>query len=173
MPDDAWKSFERRVAKYFPDGRRRGPDTQGEKNQGKTDVVSPGWAIECKLLSTVSFQILVNAAQQAQSNKSVPEDIPIAVVKEKGRHDSNALVIVDWDTFMDYFNPNSGSPGWGISYLPSRRPTMKEIWKTVEDAEEWARKINAIPVAKIEKYGTGTKIAVMKLPSFAQHFISS
>jgi hypothetical protein len=172
MADAAWKKFERRIAEIFPDGRRRGPDTQGERNQGKTDVVSPGWAIECKLLKTVSFGILLNAALQAERNRLEPDDIPIAIVKEYGRRDENALVVAQWSTFMDYFNPHPTSTGWHMSYLPARKPTMNQIWKTVVDSERGADSINAIPIAKIDKYGTEEKIAVMRLPSFTQHFVS-
>lgn len=170
MPDAGWKKFERRIAEYFPEGRRRGADTR-DKDIGKTDVISPGWSIECKLLKTVSFQIMLDAALQAETNRPEPDDIPIAIVKKKGIQDVNALTVFVWSTFMDHFNPRVTGSGWGMSYLPVRKPTYNCILKTIDDAEEWSKDIGAIPVAKIEKYGTDKVIAVMRFGSFSQHFI--
>ena len=171
MPDAGWKAFERRIAKYFPDGRRRGPDYRGHGTTGKTDVISPGWSIECKLYGKPTFQIMLDAALQAETNRPEPDDIPIAIVKKKGIQDANSFTVFVWSTFMDYFNPRVRGTGWGMAYLPSRRPTYADIIKTIDDAEQWSITAGAIPVAKIEKYGTDDKIAIMRLSSFSQHFI--
>lgn len=170
MPDAGWKAFERRVAKHFPEGRRRGADTR-DGDIGKTDVISPGWAIECKLLKTVSFQIMLDAALQAETNRPEPDDIPIAIVKTKGLQDKNAYTVFVWSTFMEYFNPRVSGSGWGMAYLPARTPTLNKIIETLDDAEQWSAKSGAIPVAKIEKYGTDKVIAIMRFGSFSQHFI--
>lgn len=170
MPDAGWKKFERRIAKYFPEGRRRGPDYRGA-NAGKTDIISPGWAIECKLYKNPTFQVMLDAALQAETNRPEPDDIPIAIIKKKGLQDKNALAIFLWSTFMDNFNPRVTGSGWGMSYLPVRSPSYNKIIDTVNDAESWSEKAGAIPVAKIEKYGTEKVIAVMRFGSFSQHFI--
>lgn len=172
MPDKGWKKFERRIAALFPGGVRRGADTRSVGTEGKTDVIAPGWAIECKLLKTVSFQILLDAALQAEKNSTDKDDIPVAIVKEKGKQDKNALVVVRWPVFMDFFNPRVDSTGWGMAYYPARRPVFTKIVETVEFAEGWSKPVQAIPVAKVEKYGTDDVIAVMKLASFSDYFIN-
>lgn len=101
MSDAAWKKFERRVAKAFG-GKRRGAYT-GSNGGGKTDVIVDGWAIECKLLSRPGYQSLLDAALQAERNAETGEDIPVAVVKRKGDLDVNALVVMRFKTFQDWF----------------------------------------------------------------------
>lgn len=101
MPDTAWKAWERRVAAIFG-GKRRGAYT-GDRNHGKTDVVVSGWAIEVKLLSRPSFQDLLDATQQAETNAESPSDIPVAIVKRKGDHDIDALVVMRLERFREYF----------------------------------------------------------------------
>jgi hypothetical protein len=100
MTDTAWKAFERRIARIFG-GQRRGAYT-GNGNQGKTDIVAPGWAIECKLLSRPGYQDLLNAACQAEANGD-PGDIPVAIVKRKGELDKDSLVVMRLDTFKEFF----------------------------------------------------------------------
>ena len=101
MTDAAWKAFERRIADVFG-GQRRGAYT-GNGRQGKSDIIVPGWGVECKLLSRPNFQQLLDAARQAESNRECPADIPVAVVKRKGDHDTNALVVMRLEQFQEYF----------------------------------------------------------------------
>lgn len=100
MPDAGWKKLERRVAALFG-GQRRGAD-YGGKAGGKSDVIAPGWSIECKLLGRPSFAALRLAAEQAE-RAAKPDEIPIAVVKRKNDHDRNALVTMRLETFMEWF----------------------------------------------------------------------
>ena len=60
MADKAWKAFERRIASVFG-GKRRGADTSDDRG-GKTDVIHPFYAIECKLLGAPSFMSMSVAA---------------------------------------------------------------------------------------------------------------
>jgi hypothetical protein len=101
MPDAAWKAFERRVAKLFPNGRRRGADTRSETG-GKSDIVCDGWAPECKLLSRPSFSALLDAAHQAERNAQALQ-VPVAIVKRKRDRDHDALVVMRLETFRKWF----------------------------------------------------------------------
>ncbi len=101
MPDAAWKAFERRIARLFPNGRRRGPDTRSGGN-GKSDVICDGWAPECKLLARPSFSDLLDAARQSERNAE-PGQVPVAIVKRKRDLDRDALVLVRLETFSRWF----------------------------------------------------------------------
>ena len=101
MPDASWKAFERRIARLFPNGRRRGADTRGE-NAGKSDIICDGWAPECKLLSRPSFSDLLDAARQAERNARELET-PIAIVKRKRDRDGDALVVMRLETFAEWY----------------------------------------------------------------------
>ena len=101
MADKSWKAFERRVAKLFPNGRRRGPDTRGE-SAGKSDVICDGWAPECKLLTRPSFSDLLDAARQAERNAGELQT-PVAVVKKKHDPDSDALAVMRLEQFRRWF----------------------------------------------------------------------
>lgn len=57
MVDKAWKALERRLAAWFPHGKRRGADFRGE-DSGKTDIISPGWAIEVKLSKRPTYGLM-------------------------------------------------------------------------------------------------------------------
>lgn len=102
MPDAAWKAFERRIAAFFG-GQRRGADFRGA-NGGKSDVIARGFSIECKLLGRPSYADLLEAARQAEASASAIE-LPIAVVKRKRAQDSDALVVLRLETFLDWFGP--------------------------------------------------------------------
>jgi hypothetical protein len=67
MPDKSWKAFERRMAKWFPGGRRRGADTRGA-DSGKSDIIAPGWSPECKLPGRPSYSDIFKACLQAERN---------------------------------------------------------------------------------------------------------
>jgi len=101
MPEPAWKVFERRIARVFG-GKRRGAGTSTE-GKGKTDIVVPGWAIECKLLSRPGYADLLNAARQAEANADQPTDIPVAILKRKGDLDKHALVVMRLERFEEFF----------------------------------------------------------------------
>lgn len=102
MPNQPWKSFERRCAAIFPGASRRGAYT-GDGRKGKPDLVCAGWSVECKLLARAGYQDLLDAARQAESNKEKETDIPIAIVKRKGDLDRDSLVIMRLETFREYF----------------------------------------------------------------------
>jgi len=102
MADKSWKAWERRVAKWFPDGRRRGADFRGD-HSGKSDVISDGWSIEVKLLGRPTYGGMKDAARQAETNKEHPSDIPVAIVKKKGDPDKDALVVMRLESFSEYF----------------------------------------------------------------------
>ena len=97
MSEKSWKAYERRIAKLFPSGQRRGADFRGD-SAGKSDIISPGWAPECKLLARPSFGQLLGAARQAETNAKVDE-IPIAIVKRKNDRDVDSLVVFRLETF--------------------------------------------------------------------------
>jgi hypothetical protein len=100
MPDTAWKAFERRIASVWH-GKRRGAYT-GSHGGGRSDVIVDGWSIECKLLSKIGFQDMLEAARQAERNGKADE-IPVAVVKRKGDRDSDALVVMRLEMFEQWF----------------------------------------------------------------------
>lgn len=96
-----WQKFEERIAEVFG-GRRRGAATS-EAGRGKSDVVgAEGWSIEVKLLARPCFQDLLDAACQAERNAD-DDEIPLAIVKRKGDHDINALVVMRLETFEEWF----------------------------------------------------------------------
>lgn len=103
MADKSWKAYERRIALRMG-GKRRGAYT-GANGQGKTDILVTGYAVECKLLARPGFQDMLNAAEQAEKNAESPLDVPLAIVKRKGDLDTNALVVMRLNTFMDHFGP--------------------------------------------------------------------
>ena len=102
-PPASWKSFERRVAKYIG-GKRRGAYVSDGKG-GKTDIIKPGFAVECKLIKQTPWSVLLDACRQAERNAESELDIPIAIVKKNGRGilDKDSLVIMRLETFRDHF----------------------------------------------------------------------
>lgn len=102
MADRSWKQFERRIAKYFPNGRRRGADTQNVDRGGKSDIICDGWAPECALLGRPAFSRLLEKAVQSERNAE-PGQIPVAIVKKKFSDDNDALVIFRLETFVEHF----------------------------------------------------------------------
>lgn len=101
MSDKSWKAYERRLATIFG-GTRRGAYT-GDGNHGKSDIIKPGWSIEAKLYTNPTFDVLLQAARQAERNAESPSDIPVAVVKRKGGRDDNAIVVMRLETFEKFF----------------------------------------------------------------------
>lgn len=102
MSDTAWKAFERRIARAFPNGRRRGADTRGE-HAGKSDVVCDGWAPECKLQARLGFADMLAAARQSERNASSPIQTPVAILKRPRDRDCDALVCMRLEVFSAWF----------------------------------------------------------------------
>lgn len=102
-PPASWKSFERRISKWF-NGKRRGAYVSDGKT-GKSDIIKDGWSIECKLLKQPTYQKMFDACVQAEINSESPMDIPIAIVKKnkQGLQDKDALVVMRLETFSDFF----------------------------------------------------------------------
>lgn len=104
MPDKAWKAWERRACRKFG-GTRRGAD-YGDSRGGKNDCVdTPGWSVELKLLARPTWGAMNQAVLQAEASRRRPGDIPVALVKQKGRgrQDKDALVIMRLEEFEQFF----------------------------------------------------------------------
>ena len=101
MPDASWKAFERRIARLFPNGRRRGANTRGDSAR-KSDIVCDGWSPECKLLGRPAFSDLLDAARQAERNAQ-GHQIPVAIVKRKRDRDTDALAVMRLKSFQEWF----------------------------------------------------------------------
>jgi hypothetical protein len=102
--DKSWKSFENRICKMFG-GKRRGAD-YGDVFGGKNDCLdTKGWSIECKLWQRPSFAELERDCRKAEARKETPLDIPLAIMKRKGKGipDKDALVAMRLETFLEYF----------------------------------------------------------------------
>lgn len=108
MGDATWKAFERKIALYFG-GKRRGADTRSE-NGGKSDIIKPGWSIECKLLSRIGWQDCLDAVAQAERNAGDPDDITVAVIKRNGDLYRDCLVVMRLSEFTERF-VNEGENG--------------------------------------------------------------
>lgn len=102
-PTSTWKNAEREIAKWFPNGRRRGPDFKGESNAGKTDIVSDGWAIEVKHFKSPNWSRIVEAFKQAVTNKLNENDIPVAIIHKAGTPYKESLVVMTLEEFSKYF----------------------------------------------------------------------
>jgi hypothetical protein len=109
MPNHpAWKKFETRVAKLLG-GKRRGANTSDGRT-GKNDIIRPNhgqpwFSVECKLVKAPSYGLMTDAVEQVRRSAETPLDIPIAVIKKRGRGipDRKALVIMRLDDFADHF----------------------------------------------------------------------
>ena len=101
MSEPGWKKFEARCAAFFG-GRRRGAQTSRNR-EGLTDVADcKAYGIECKLLKSPSYGHLLAAAKQAEGASDL-DQLPIGIVKRKGDHDKNALVVMRLETFLEWF----------------------------------------------------------------------
>lgn len=111
MPDAAWKVFEREIAARFG-GKRRGAHTSGDNGTGRSDIVKPGYSIECKLLSKIGLQDILNAVGQAERNRENDGDIALAVIKRKGDRYQDCVVVMRLESFVDLFvNQEAGREG--------------------------------------------------------------
>ena len=91
MSDKVWKQFERRIAKRLG-GRRVGI-------LGKEDIEHPVFSVETKVLKELP-KFMTKVYGQAKRN-SPKGKIPFACIKENGRHDENALVILSFGDFQE------------------------------------------------------------------------
>jgi hypothetical protein len=98
MGNEAWKDFERWVAKGM-EGKRRGPDVSGEDG-GKNDIIVEQWSIECKKLKAPAWAQMQAAVKQAQ-DAADPCDISAAVFGKKYEDREKALVIMSWSEFLE------------------------------------------------------------------------
>jgi len=99
---DSWKSFEQQICKDFG-GKRRGAD-YGDKEGGKNDCIqTPGWSIEIKFLASPTWKVMLDNAKNAVDRKENKHEIGIGVVKKKGTPMSDALVIIPYNEFLEYF----------------------------------------------------------------------
>jgi len=109
--DAGWKQFERRVARLLAGGdpaiRRRGPDVS-DADGGKTDIVHPGFGVECKLLARSGHADILEAVRQAERN-SKGTQTPIAIVKRKRDLDRDSLVCMSLGTWLQWYGPSQPS----------------------------------------------------------------
>ena len=99
VPVSAWKSFERRVAKYIGGGAERVPIT-GRQRGSEPDISHPWLSIECKYRKATP-EWIKDAMRQAFASKKRPNDLPVVIIGEKGDHTGNAWVIVSLEDFRD------------------------------------------------------------------------
>ena len=100
MPDAAWKAFERRIAKAVG-GKRRGAD-YGDKDGGRNDVIHDTFSVECKLYGRPTWQLLLDATEQAKK-AATDTQLPVAVVKKKHQPDAKTLVVMRLGDFQEWF----------------------------------------------------------------------
>jgi len=99
MPNATWKEAERRVARVLG-GRRVGPT-----GRAGADVVVGDWlVVECKHRETLP-QWIERALGQARAAAG-PRRLGIAVLHERGRHDS--LVVMSLSDFAEWFGDGAG-----------------------------------------------------------------
>ena len=106
MPDASWKAYERRIALAIG-GQRRGAETRGDRG-GKSDVIHPTLAPECKLLGRPSYSAILAACKQAEANAE-PGQTPVAFVKRKNLADTETLVVMRLGAWLE-LNGYEGSP---------------------------------------------------------------
>ena len=109
--DAGWKQFERRIAKLIGAGdpavRRRGPDVS-DADGGKTDIIHPGFGVECKLLGRSGHRDILEAVRQAERN-SEDTQTPIAIVKRKHDLDLDSIVAMRLGTWLEWYGPSGPS----------------------------------------------------------------
>jgi len=114
-----WKSFERRVARFFG-FERYSKDHLGDNVPDAVvfaRFIKSVWLdIECKLHGSVSKEFS-NALDQVDTNLTDDAHIPMVVIKEKHQPDDNAIVAMRWKHFKSLFDE---------SFLRKMRRLMKE-----------------------------------------------
>lgn len=118
-PDKAWKGFERRVSRAH--GVERQPVT-GERD-GSDSQPHPMFVISCKLRKSVPKTIREwsDSIHRCAVRNS---KIGVLIVKEPGKHDENALVILRYRDWVDlHGSPMKETPNDGISHDDVRGTT--------------------------------------------------
>ena len=77
-----WKSFERRVAKWFGSLRNPGSGSWGRSDRSRSDSVHDDLFIECKLREKHS---VVTLWDQTKKFADIERKIPVVVLAEKNR----------------------------------------------------------------------------------------
>jgi hypothetical protein len=95
VPDKAWKQFERRVA--VDHGVQRIPVT-GERHGA--DVRTEMFSIQTKLRKAVP-KCIREWSDQICGTAKKENRIGVLIVKEPGKHDCNALVILRYQDWID------------------------------------------------------------------------
>ena len=101
MPPNTWKKFERFVASVWG-ATRRGPEYRTATG-GTNDIDVEGWSIECKYGKQMGYKKILDACKQAERACENENDIPVAVVKQYGYADEDALVVMRISKFREYF----------------------------------------------------------------------
>lgn len=98
MADKTWKAVERAIAKLLG-GKRRGADFRGV-DAGKTDIILPGYALEVKHSKRPTWTLVRQVLEQAERNRSSPEDISAGIIHPAGWDYVNSFVIIRLETFI-------------------------------------------------------------------------
>ena len=97
MTDKAWKSFERRVAKYI--GHAERIPVSGRQRGYAADISHYWLGIECKYRKQLP-EWLKDAMRQARASCN-QHQMPIVIIGEKGDHVGNAWAMVPMSEFRD------------------------------------------------------------------------
>jgi hypothetical protein len=109
--DKAWKAYERRVSSDFPDGTRTGPNFRNPDGGGNNDIkTSAPFGVEIKLLSQPTYSLMTEACRQVERN-SKPHQTPIAIIKKKQAPDDDALVVMLYSTWKEWYLNTSTEEG--------------------------------------------------------------
>lgn len=96
---NAWKSFERRVAKYIGNAER--VPVTGRQRGSAPDIAHNWLAIECKYKQTLP-KWLHDAMSQAKAS-AVGHQMPVVIVGEKGQETGRAWIICELEHFRERF----------------------------------------------------------------------
>jgi hypothetical protein len=99
---DAWKAWERTVAKDTG-GKRRGPHTgSGEKGSGRNDIEGHDgvFSIECKYGAQLGYADALAAVNQAEEAATGPGELAFAALRRKGTPKSDAIVCIRYPHFL-------------------------------------------------------------------------
>ena len=97
MPPKTWNNIERAIAKYIG-GVRRGAD-YGDATGGKNDIVHPWLSIECKYGASITYQVILDALEQAE-RAAEPHQLPIVFVKKKRKP---PIICIKPDKFKEWY----------------------------------------------------------------------
>lgn len=111
---DAWKAWERTVAKDTG-GERRGPHTgSGEAGSGRNDIKGHEGvlSIECKYGAQLGYQDALVAVLQAE-DASTDGELALAMLRRKGTPKSDAIVCIRYPHFLCWLRAQGILPGDG------------------------------------------------------------